>query len=75
VVNTERTRPITAQLGVEGISVRSGTVHEIAADPSFEVWEACADTLAPVQRDLPPDGWWTFPPASVSAVELLVGEA
>jgi alpha-N-arabinofuranosidase len=74
VVNTGRSRPIAARLGVEGMSIRSGTVHEIAADPSFEVWEACADTLAPVKKALSPDGWWTFPPASVSAVELLVGE-
>jgi hypothetical protein len=52
------------------MSIRSGTVFELAADPQFEVMETQAREITPVQKDLPPDRLWTFPPASVSAVEL-----
>jgi hypothetical protein len=52
------------------MSIRSGKVFQLAADPEFEVIETQAREIASVQKDLPPDGLWTFPPASVSAVEL-----
>jgi hypothetical protein len=70
VVNTERTRAVAAQLGVEGRSIASGAVWEIAVDPAFEVLPDTADVLAPARKELPPSGRWTFPPASVSAVEI-----
>jgi hypothetical protein len=53
-----------------GLSIRSGRVFQLAADPEFEVIETQAETIVPVQKELPADGLWTFPPASVSAVEL-----
>lgn len=70
VVNTNRDRSVTARLAVEGMSIRSGKVFHLAADPEFEVIETQARAITPAQQDLPPDGFWTFPPASVSAVEL-----
>jgi len=70
VANTERTRAVAAELGVEGRSLAGGTVWEIAADPTFEVLPDSADVLAPVRKVLPAAGRWTFPPASVSALEL-----
>jgi alpha-L-arabinofuranosidase len=70
VVNTNRTRSVTAALAIEGMSIRSGQVFELAADPEFEVIETQAREIQPVRKDLPADGTWTFPPASVSAVEL-----
>jgi alpha-N-arabinofuranosidase len=70
VVNTNRDRSVAARLSVEGRIVRSGKVFQLAADPEFEVIETQADALIPVQKELPGDGLWTFPPASVSAVEL-----
>ncbi len=70
VINTSRNRSITSHLAVEGMGIRSGRVFQLAADPEFEVIETQAREITPVQKDLAPDGLWTFPPASVSAVEL-----
>jgi alpha-N-arabinofuranosidase len=73
VVNTRRTSPVAARLQVAGTTIRSGRVFQIAADPEFEVMQGCSDVLSPVEAALPADGQWTFPPASVSAVELDIG--
>ena len=70
VVNTERTRAVEAQLSVAGRSMASGEAYEIAVDPEFEVLPDTAGVLAPVRKALPATGNWTFPPASVSALEL-----
>ncbi|MBP7053365.1 MAG: alpha-L-arabinofuranosidase [Phycisphaerae bacterium] len=70
VVNTNRTRSVTTRLAVEGLNVRSGQVFELVADPEFEVIQTQAREIQPVRKDLPSTGLWTFPPASVSAVEL-----
>jgi alpha-N-arabinofuranosidase len=74
VVNTHRARSVAAQLGVDGRAIRSGRVFEIAVDPEFEVMETCAEELSPLCKELPKGGCWTFPPASVSAVELTTAE-
>lgn len=70
VVNTNRASAVEADLAVEGMTIRSGRVFEIANDPEFEVWSAVAEAIAPRQRELGSAGVWSFPPASVSAVEL-----
>jgi hypothetical protein len=70
VVNTQRTRSVSTQLGVVGRAVQSGAVFEISGDPEVEILADNADLLAPVRQDLPEDARWTFPAASVSAVEL-----
>jgi hypothetical protein len=70
VVNTLRTRSVSTQLGVTGRTVQSGTVFEIAAHPEVEIWADNAELLLPVRKDLPEGAQWTFPAASVSAVEL-----
>ena len=70
VVNTDRTKPATIKLGVDGLAVESGTVWQIAEDPSREIWEGVPDLFAPTEHTLPANATWTFPPASVSAVEL-----
>jgi alpha-L-arabinofuranosidase len=78
VANTLRTRAVPAQLGIDGRTIRSGTVFEIAADPELEILPDNGDALAPMSRDLPAcgdphvDAQWTFPPASVSVVELIL---
>jgi alpha-N-arabinofuranosidase len=69
-VNTNRDRSVTTRLVVDGMSIRSGKVFQLAADPEFEVIDTQAREIVPMQKDLPPNGFWTFPPASVSAVEL-----
>ncbi len=70
VVNTNRERPVAARLAIDGMSVQSGAVFELAADPEFEVIQTQAHEIKPVRKNLPPDGLWTFPAASVSAIEL-----
>ncbi len=70
VVNTSRKKSVAARLTIEDMNVESGTVFELAADPEFEVMETQARRIIPARKDLPTDTLWTFPPASVSAVEL-----
>ena len=72
VANVNRTQAVTAALAVEGMTIKSGAVFEIAASPEYEVLEY-NNVLSPVRKDIPADGSWTFPPASVSAVELELG--
>jgi hypothetical protein len=69
-VNTHRTRSVETRLAVAGLSIRSGNVFEIACDPELEVWSDVAEAIAPRQKALPVTNLWSFPPASVSAVEL-----
>jgi alpha-L-arabinofuranosidase len=69
VVNTNRTRPASVRITAAGRSIGAGRVFEIAADPMFEVMDP-APALSPKRKSLAPGGNWTFPAASVSAVEL-----
>jgi len=70
VVNTRRDRSVTVKLAIDGMGIRSGQVVDLAAEREFEVIETQARAIKPVRKDLPADGVWTFPAASVSAVEL-----
>jgi alpha-L-arabinofuranosidase len=70
VVNTHRTRSVQARLEVSGRTAVSGTVHQIAAPPEEEVDAFNAGLLAPESKPMPDPTRWTFPAASVSAVEL-----
>ena len=67
----EVARSITVDLGVEGSNIQSGKIYEMSTDPEFEVIAANPDPLVPKVKRLN-GGNWTFPPASVSAVELVV---
>jgi hypothetical protein len=69
VINTKRQRSITVDLGVEGHDIKSGKIYEMSTDPEFEVISAMPDPLVPKVKQLNGSNW-TFPPASVSAVEL-----
>ena len=70
VVNTSRERSKTAKLVINNMKIRTGSIFELAANPEFEVIQTQSDHIVPVKKDLPKNGMWTFPPASVSAVEL-----
>jgi len=72
VVNTSRTSSSRVELAVHGMEIVSGKVFELSAEPEFEVMEGQSEDIVPVARDLPGDGMWRFPAASVSAVELMV---
>jgi hypothetical protein len=52
------------------MKIKEGNIFELAADPEFEVIQTQSDRIIPVQKGLPKSGLLTFPPASVSAVEL-----
>ncbi len=70
VVNTNRTQAVTTGIEVPGHAVQSARVFEIAAPPELEIMEHNAGALAPQEKAVPPDLRWTFPAASVSAVEI-----
>jgi alpha-N-arabinofuranosidase len=70
VANVNRTRPVAARLGVHGRGIISGRVFQIALDPEYEVFEHKPGITRPRESPVPTSGEWTFPPASVSAVEL-----
>jgi alpha-N-arabinofuranosidase len=74
VVNTSRDRSIATQLSVAGMKIRSGRVFEMAGDPEYEVIQTQPNEIVAVEKKLPADACWTFPAASVSAVELAVVE-
>ena len=73
-VNTRRQQSITATLAAPGLRLTSGRLFELAADPEFEVFETQAREIVPRERAWPASNRWTFPPASVSAVELDTAE-
>ena len=70
VVNTRRDRAIETDFLVEGCEIESGVIFEIAADPETEVLQNAPDVIGVVEKVLPPGCAWSFPAASVSAVEL-----
>jgi hypothetical protein len=76
VVNTDRTEPCRAMIQLNGATPRTGRAFEIAVDdPMVEIDPHTADHLAPVERTGLGEGGWTFPPASVTALELDIGTA
>jgi alpha-L-arabinofuranosidase len=70
VANVNRTRPVAAGFDVQGFRVVAGRVHEIALDPAYEIFRHEPELTRPKDKALPASGEWTFPAASVSAVEL-----
>ena len=76
VVTTRRARSVRCRLQVEGRTVKSGRVFQIAEDPAVEVSPLnSAEVMQIVEKPLPADGAWEFPAASVSAVELRMSPA
>lgn len=75
VVNTHRTRSVHAALRVRGRRIASGRVRWYALDPEFEIFEHRPEHTFPKEADLGPGGSWTFPAASVSAVEITTAAA
>lgn len=70
VVNTNRTRPIKCQFSISEKKVKKGRIFEISGDPEFEVFQKKPDPLKPKEKSINLENPWTFPAASVSAVEL-----
>lgn len=70
VVNTRRTRSVRASMRIPGETISAGRVHWFAMDSEHEVFEYRPECTFPREARLDPSGDWTFPAASVSAVEL-----
>lgn len=70
VINTNRKNAVTTQLNINGLKIKSGHSFCIALDPEYEVFELKPEITSPKKAEIPADGKWTFPAASVSAVEL-----
>jgi hypothetical protein len=70
-INTQRRRAITVYRSVDGHNIESGRIYEMTTDPEFEIIAANPDPLAPKMQILN-GSKWTFPAASVSALELAI---
>lgn len=71
VVNTNRDRSVAAELKVASGRVETSRAFTIVDDPMVEVSELNADSVMQiVKRELPQQGAWVFPAASVTAVEV-----
>ena len=75
VVNTDRTRPHSLRLAIDGFTVQTGKAFEIAADPEAEIVSAKIDPMTVREKALLPNAPIEFPAASVSAVELVAAPA
>lgn len=72
-INTNRTRSVETKINAKGMKILAGKVFEIADDPEREIFEN-APPFAPKEWQFPANGIWSFPPASVSAIELEIAE-
>jgi len=70
VVNTSRDLSSVITLNVKGMTVTEGKIFELSADPEFEILSANNDPMLPKERNLILNEPVTFPPASVTAIEL-----
>ncbi len=78
VVNTDFYKEEEAEIVIPGYKVKSGTVHQIATDISTYVDEERPDAIKPEEYQVTTkneSAYYTFPAASVSAIELDVEEA
>jgi hypothetical protein len=71
VVNTSRTDSDSAALSLPGAAVASATAYQIVDDPMVEISELNSSEVMQVRETiLPVNGNWSFPAASVTAVEV-----
>lgn len=75
VVNTHRTRSVQSSFQIQGMKVTGGRVYWFDLDPEFEIFEYHPECTFPKESALDLNLPWTFPPASVSAVELTMKPA
>lgn len=70
VVNTNRKESVRVKFQVGGEKISAGRIFTIALDPAYEMFEYHPDLTSPKESSIPGGAGWTFPPASVCAVEL-----
>lgn len=75
VVNTARDKSSTIKFRLPTGEIKAATAFTLADDPMVELSHLNADRVMQVaRRELPGSGEWTFPAASVSAVEIELAE-
>jgi hypothetical protein len=72
VVNTHRTKSVESAFRIQGGRITRGRVYWFDMDPEFEIFEYHPECTFPKEHRLDPTVVWTFPAASVSAVELTI---
>jgi alpha-L-arabinofuranosidase len=72
VVNISRVKPVSLKIDIDNMSISSGSAFELSTDPEFEIISAANDPLIPKERSLNVNEPVIFPPASVTAVKLIV---
>ena len=70
VVNTHRTQSVRSAFQIPGRKITEGRVHWFALNPELEIFEYRPEYTVPQEGKFGPESAWTFPAASVSAVEL-----
>jgi hypothetical protein len=71
VANTDRVKSVKANVQVDGQTIRSGRVFEIAEDPTVELSYLNSNAvMKTVEKPFTAGAAWDFPAASVSAVAL-----
>lgn len=75
VVNTHRTRSFKSAFQIRGRKITAGRAYWFDPEPEFEVFEYRPECTFPKERALDSNLTWTFPAASVSAVELMTESA
>ena len=72
VVNINRAWPVSLNLNINNLAIKSAKAFELSTDPEFEILRAENDPLIPKERLLSINEPILFPAASVTAVELIV---
>ena len=72
IVNTNRTNPVQTTLHVTDNEILSARAFELVAEPEFEIMNPDNDPLIPIEKTLDIHEPVIFPPASVTAVELII---
>lgn len=70
VVNAHRAQSVKSAFQIQGMRIARGRVYWFDLDPEFEVFEYRPEHTFPKEGRLDPNAAWTFPAASVSAVDL-----
>jgi alpha-L-arabinofuranosidase len=73
VVNTNRSRDVTAHLQLSDGQIKAARTFQIADEPTVEVSDLNSSEVMQInERNLDANGRWSFPAASVSAIEVML---
>jgi hypothetical protein len=72
VVNTYRAQSVKSAFQIQGRRIARGRAYWFNLNPEFEIFEYHPQCTFPNEGMLDPTAAWTFPAASVSAVELIM---